>query len=69
MQLSDDQDPPKTWVKSSYSMTNGNCVEVARLSGRVVGVRDSKRPRGHVLRFTAAQWQVFLDGINSGVAD
>jgi hypothetical protein len=33
-----------TWLKSSYSDTQGNyCVEVARLP-RSIGIRDSKNP-------------------------
>lgn len=51
--------PPKIWVKSSYSMTNGNCVEVAELPARAVGVRDSKNPQGQVLRFAPQEWDLF----------
>jgi hypothetical protein len=47
------------WVKSSYSFSNGNCVEVAGL-GRVVGLRDSKDPQGPVLRFSPGEWAAFL---------
>ncbi|MFF5422340.1 DUF397 domain-containing protein, partial [Streptomyces misionensis] len=33
------------WFKSSYSNNQGgNCVEGARLDGRVMAVRDSKDP-------------------------
>lgn len=53
------------WVKSSRS-TNGNCVEVARLSGGHVGVRDSKNQHGPVLVFTSADWQTFIGGVKSG---
>ena len=47
------------WVKSSFSFSNGNCVEVAGL-GRVVGLRDSKDPEGPVLRFTPSEWSAFI---------
>jgi hypothetical protein len=47
------------WVKSSYSFSNGNCVEVAGL-GRMVGLRDSKDPEGPVLRFSPGEWSAFL---------
>ena len=38
------------WVKSSLSFANGNCVEVANLSGGAVGVRNSRDTAGAVLR-------------------
>jgi hypothetical protein len=48
------------WVRSSFSFANGNCVEVAELSGGSVGIRDSRDPGGPVLRFTRAEWAAFL---------
>jgi uncharacterized protein DUF397 len=47
------------WVKSSYSFSNGNCVEVADGDGGV-GVRDSRDPAGPVLAAAAAAWTEFL---------
>ncbi|MGW6928581.1 DUF397 domain-containing protein [Lentzea sp. NPDC054927] len=43
------------WRKSSYSGSDGNCVEV----GRGVGVRDSKSPSVE-LPLTAHQWTRLL---------
>ena len=47
------------WRKSSYSGTQGNCVEVTTpLPGRVV-VRDAKDAGGPVLKFVADEWRAF----------
>ncbi|MGW1768153.1 DUF397 domain-containing protein [Streptomyces sp. NPDC002073] len=51
------------FVKSSYSTSGGECVEVARNVPGTVAVRDSKRPDGPVLRVGAAAWGVFADGV------
>lgn len=61
-----DDERADNWRKSSQSMSNGNCVEVAELSGELIGVRDSKNPRGPVLRFTRADWDAFVSGIRTG---
>lgn len=54
------------WVKSSFSYSNGNCVEVASLYGAAVGIRDSKDAAGLVLRFTPGEWHAFLGGVRTG---
>jgi hypothetical protein len=56
------------WHKSSRSGNNGACVEV-RDTGDSVNVRDSKNPTGPALRFTADEWQAFLDGVQAGEFD
>lgn len=56
----------ETWRKSSRSLTHGNCVEVGRLAGKLVGVRDSTRSGSVVLRFSPAEWGAFVDGIRNG---
>ncbi|MFD4668349.1 DUF397 domain-containing protein [Lentzea sp. NPDC058450] len=43
------------WRKSSFSASDGNCVEV----GRGVGVRDSKSPAVE-LQLNARQWGSLL---------
>ena len=58
-----------SWVKSSLSFSNGNCVEVAALPGGGVGVRNSRDMDGPVLRFTQAEWQAFLGGARLGEFD
>ncbi|CAM5489222.1 DUF397 domain-containing protein [Streptomyces viridifaciens] len=49
-----------TWVKSSYSGTEGgNCVEVAS-SPSAVHVRDSKDKAGPTLAFSPEAWSAFV---------
>lgn len=62
-------DAAPQWMKSSLSFANGNCVEVASLSGGQVGVRDSKDSEGLVLRFTPAEWDAFVGGVRNGEFD
>jgi Domain of unknown function (DUF397) len=57
------------WIKSSLSYGNGNCVEVAGLSGDVIMVRDSKNARGPVLGFTQGEWDAFVGGVRNGEFD
>jgi hypothetical protein len=57
-----------TWVKSSLSYANGNCLEVSDL-GSEVGVRNSRDRKGPVLRFTPDEWQAFLGGVRNGEFD
>ena len=58
-----------TWIKSSLSTYNGNCVEVAGLTGEAIRVRDSKNPRGAALTFSAAEWDAFIGGVRNGEFD
>ncbi|MFF7388382.1 DUF397 domain-containing protein [Streptomyces scabiei] len=46
--------------KSSYSTSQGECVEVAPIStgGRVI--RDSKNPHGPLLHISPTGWHAFL---------
>lgn len=64
-----DTDPSGIWRKSSLSAYNGNCVEVAGLTGDRIRVRDSKHPRGAVLNFTPAEWDAFIGGVHKGEFD
>ena len=56
-------------VKSSLSFANGNCVEVADLSGGEIGVRNSREAAGAVLRFTPDEWHAFIGGVRNGEFD
>ncbi|MEV7008343.1 DUF397 domain-containing protein [Streptosporangium sp. NPDC051022] len=59
-----------TWVKSSRSSSNGGeCVEVAALSGKRRGVRDSKDSNGPALIFTFGEWGAFVRAVKTGDFD
>jgi Domain of unknown function (DUF397) len=56
-----------TWVKSSYSGSQGgNCVEVAEDRRGVVLIRDTKDREGTVLGFCEAPWRHFAAEIKAG---
>lgn len=52
-----------SWRKSSFSMSNGDCVEIAVLADAHVGVRDSKAAAEPHLRFRPDVWTAFLGNI------
>ncbi|MEO3752843.1 DUF397 domain-containing protein [Streptomyces sp. B6B3] len=54
----------RTWRKSSFSIPDGECCEVARTGGDVL-VRDSKKRRGPELRFSATSWRAALVALRS----
>ncbi|MFI6300026.1 DUF397 domain-containing protein [Nonomuraea sp. NPDC050790] len=58
--------PVPHWFKSSYSATNGACVEVAGLPGGRVGVRDTKNRSGGTLAVSLDAWRDFVEAVKSG---
>jgi hypothetical protein len=50
---------PISWYKSSFSMSNGDCVEIAQLPSGQVAVRDSKNT-GPMLTFSRPDWRSFV---------
>ncbi len=53
------------WSKSSYSESNGQCVEIKN-AGHLVFLGDTKNNghgHGPVIRFTQAQWENFLAAV------
>ena len=68
--MNEETDPAApVWVKSSLSFANHNCVEVSALPCGDVGVRNSRKPDGPVLRFTPDEWQAFKGGVLNGEFD
>jgi hypothetical protein len=55
--------PGGNWRKSSYSMSNGQCVEASRLADGHIGVRDSTVAEGVVLSFEPRTWVAFVAGL------
>jgi hypothetical protein len=52
------------WRKSSYTASNGNCVEVADVPGGAgIAVRDSKNVDIPAARVTRGAWVQFLDAV------
>ncbi|MGW0790442.1 DUF397 domain-containing protein [Streptomyces sp. NPDC002911] len=57
------------WKKSHHSNPSGNCVELARLPGGAVAVRNSRYPEGPALVYTADEVRAFLAGVRDGDFD
>lgn len=62
-------EPSPCWVKSSYSVANGECVELAEMPDGSVGVRDSKHRDGPVLLFDRREFDAFLSAAAAGEFD
>jgi hypothetical protein len=61
--------PGARWRKSGRSSAQGNCVELARLAGSEVAIRNSRHPAGPALVFTGAELDAFLEGVKDGDFD
>src|SRR5829696_6354417 len=61
--------PGARWRKSGRSSAQGNCVELARLAGAEVAIRNSRHPQGPALIFTDAELDAFIGGIKDGDFD
>jgi hypothetical protein len=57
------------WRKSSYSGSQGNCVEFAPLGEELVAVRNSRDPEGAVLFFDRDEMGAFLNAVKGGELD
>ncbi|GAB2480585.1 DUF397 domain-containing protein [Streptosporangium sandarakinum] len=69
MELSDEL-KTAAWRKATKSASNqGNCLEVAPLSGGRVGLRDSEAPEKAPFVVSASVWDAFVDGAKKGEFD
>lgn len=59
-------DSTLSWIKSSFSFANGNCIQVAALPDGSVAIRNSKDPEGPQLHFDNDEWTAFLAGVEAG---
>ena len=60
---------PVVWRKATASNPRGDCVELARLAGGAVAVRNSRDPHGPALVYTRAEIEAFLLGVRDGDFD
>jgi hypothetical protein len=59
-------DSTLSWIKSSFSFANGNCIQVAALPDGSIAIRNSKDPHGPQLHFDSDEWTAFLAGVEAG---
>jgi len=64
-----DRLPVARWCKSTASNPSGECVEVAKLPGDAIAVRNSRDPGGPALVYTRTEVAAFLAGVKSGEFD
>lgn len=55
-----------SWVKSSASNPEGNCVEIAQLADGGFAVRNSRHPEGPALVYTRDEIAAFVEGARRG---
>lgn len=55
------------WRKASFC-ASGQCVEVSKQDDMIL-LRDSKKTGGRILRYTAEEWQSFVQGVKAGEFD
>jgi hypothetical protein len=67
MSKTEERESALIWRKSSYSVGNGACAEVAAVGG-VIAVRDSVAPAACQLQFPATAWRELVLRVKGGAA-
>jgi len=57
------------WRKSTFSGSNGECVEVAELADGAIAVRNSNNPGAGMVLFTRAEMAAWVKGCQAGEFD
>jgi hypothetical protein len=57
------------WRKSTWSIANGQCIEVVALADGRLAVRDSMDKAGSIAKFNESQWRRFTKEIKEGDFD
>jgi len=68
MPLTDAVELACRWRKASYSVNNGQCVEVASDRAAVL-VRDTVDRSGAVIAYAPAAWRAFIGSAKAGSLD
>jgi len=58
-----------SWQKSHSSQEGGGCVEMAKLPGGEIVVRNSRQPGGPALIYTRAEIEALIQGAKNGDFD
>lgn len=58
-----------SWIKSSLSFSNGNCLEARALADGHFEIRNSRFPDRQLPPFTRDEWEAFLAGVRAGEFD
>jgi hypothetical protein len=61
--------PAATWRKSTFSNSQGDCVELACLPEGMIAVRNSRHPAGPALICTQAEIAAFIHSACEGDFD
>jgi uncharacterized protein DUF397 len=58
-----------SWQKSRRSNSQGQCVELGRLAGGEIAIRNSRHPDGPALLYTRAEIRALIQGAKEGDFD